>query len=166
MRAHFCFGVSVSLSTWLSAYFSVHVRLFLYLFLFISMSICGCLFVGYPHGLIGSMVKRRSQTPEFISQCGYIWRLFHLLVSLITFGGHLTDALYKNGRKISNIFVSLLLSLSLFVVISVFVLMTASGCLCISLWYLSVNSNVCVAVSVSICGCSCVHLWPSLWLSW
>jgi len=42
------------------------------------------------------------QPPEFESQRGHTWRMFHLLLLLITFGGHsghLAYLVHKSGHK-------------------------------------------------------------------
>ena len=45
---------------------------------FFSMVLC----------LTGSTVDHRSLPPEFKSQCGHVWRVFHLWLRFITFGDH------------------------------------------------------------------------------
>ena len=47
----------------------------------------------------------RSLTPVFESRCGYIWRVFHLLLHFITFGvpsAHLTYHVHKSDCKKIN----------------------------------------------------------------
>ena len=57
-------------------------------------------------GLTGSSLDHRSLPPEFESRSGHIWRLFHLWLCFITFGGrsaHLAYHMHKSGRKTSII---------------------------------------------------------------
>jgi len=85
----------------------------------------------------GSVLDHRSLPPVFESRRGHIWRLFRLLLRLITFGGrsaHLAYLVQKSGRKTSIIIISLSLSLSLW--------------LCTSL-SLSLSLSVCVSVCVT-----------------
>ena len=52
----------------------------------------------------GSVLNYRSLPPEFESRRGHIWRLFHLWLRFITFGGcsaHLAYHVHKSGRKTS-----------------------------------------------------------------
>ena len=60
-------------------------------------------------GLVGSVLDHRSLPPEFESQRGHIWRLFHLRLRFITFGGrsvHLAYLVHKSGRKTSIIIIT------------------------------------------------------------
>ena len=55
---------------------------------------------GAPPWSSGSMLDDRSLPPEFESQ--HIWRLFHLWLRLITFGGrsaHLAYLMHRSGHK-------------------------------------------------------------------
>jgi len=57
---------------------------------------------GRLRGLTGSALDYRSLPPEFESRRGHIWRLFHLWLRFITFGGgsaHLAYHVHKSGRK-------------------------------------------------------------------
>ena len=50
----------------------------------------------------GSVLDHRSLPPVFESRRGHVWRLFHLWIRFITFGGrsaHLAYLVYKPGRK-------------------------------------------------------------------
>jgi len=50
----------------------------------------------------GSVLEHRSLPPRFESGRGHIWRMFHLWLRLITFGGrstHLAYLVHKSGRK-------------------------------------------------------------------
>ena len=52
----------------------------------------------------GSMLDYRSLPPVFESRRGYIWRLFHLWLRFVTFGGRLAHLVYHvhtSGRKTS-----------------------------------------------------------------
>ena len=50
--------------------------------------------------LTGSALDHRSLPPEFESQCGNIWRVFHLWLCFITFGAHSAHLAYhKSGCK-------------------------------------------------------------------
>ena len=51
-------------------------------------------------------MEHRSLPPEFESRRGHIWKLFHLRLRFITFGGrsaHLAYHMHKSGRKTSTI---------------------------------------------------------------
>ena len=53
-------------------------------------------------GLTGSAISHRSIAPRFKPRPGYVRRVFHLTLRLITFGGrsaHLAYAVHKSGRK-------------------------------------------------------------------
>ena len=55
-----------------------------------------------------SMLDHRSLLPMFESWRGYIWRVFHLWLCFITFGGssaHLAYHVHKSGRKTSIIII-------------------------------------------------------------
>ena len=55
----------------------------------------------------GSVLEHRPLPPVFESRCGHIWRLFHLRLRFIIFGGrsaHLAHRVHKSGRKTSIIF--------------------------------------------------------------
>ena len=55
-------------------------------------------------GLVGSALDHRSLPPEFESWRRRIWRVFHLWLRFINFGGrsaHLPYHVHKSGRKIS-----------------------------------------------------------------
>ena len=57
--------------------------------------------------LVGSALDHRSLPPEFESRRGHIWRVFHLWLRFITFGGHSAHLAYhvhKSGRKTLVIF--------------------------------------------------------------
>ena len=57
---------------------------------------------------IYSALDRRSQSPEFEPRHRHIWRVFHLWLRLITFGGrsaHLAYSVHKSGRKTSIIII-------------------------------------------------------------
>ena len=57
-------------------------------------------YLGCLCGLISSMVDHKSLPPEFESWCGHIWRVFHLWLCFITFGGrsaHLAYNVHKSG---------------------------------------------------------------------
>ena len=54
----------------------------------------------------GNVLDHRSLPPVFESRSGHIWRLFRLLLRLITLGGrsaHLASLVHKSGRKTSTI---------------------------------------------------------------
>jgi len=51
----------------------------------LDIQLCVCL--GRLRGLVGSALDRRSLPPEFESRRRHIWRLFHLWLDFITFGG-------------------------------------------------------------------------------
>ena len=56
----------------------------------------------------GSVLDHRSLPPGFESRRGHIWRLFHLRLRFITFGGrsaHLAYHVHKSGRKTSIIII-------------------------------------------------------------
>jgi len=56
------------------------------------------------------MLDHRSLPPVFESQHGLIWRLWHLWLGFITFGGcpaHLAYHVHKSGRKMSIIIIIL-----------------------------------------------------------
>jgi len=60
--------------------------------------------LGPLHGLTGSTLDHRSLPPEFESRHGHIWRVFHLWLHFITFGGrsaHLAYHVHKSGCKTS-----------------------------------------------------------------
>ena len=55
------------------------------------------------------MLDHRSLPPVFESRRGHIWRLFHLSLHLITFGGrsaHLVYLVHKSGHKTSIIIIN------------------------------------------------------------
>jgi len=57
-------------------------------------------------GLTGITLDHRSVPPQFESQLGHIWRLFHLWLCFISFGSrsaHLAYHVHKSGRKTSII---------------------------------------------------------------
>jgi len=57
------------------------------------------------HGLTGSVVGHRCIAPGFRPWPGYVRRVFHLLLRLITIGGHWAHSAYrvhKSGRKTST----------------------------------------------------------------
>jgi len=57
----------------------------------------------------GSVLDHRLLPPVFESQRGNIWRLFHLWLRFITFGGHSAQLAYhvhKSGRKTSIIIIN------------------------------------------------------------
>jgi len=59
-------------------------------------------------GLTRSALDNRSLKDEFESRRGYIWRVFHLWLRFITFGGrsaHLPYLVHKSGRKTSIIII-------------------------------------------------------------
>jgi len=63
---------------------------------------------GAPTGSNGSMLDHISLPPVFGSRRGHIWRLVHLWLRFITFGGrsvHLAYRVHKNGRKTSIIII-------------------------------------------------------------
>jgi len=54
-------------------------------------------------GLVGSALDNRSRSPEFESRRGHTWRVFHLWLRFIIFGGrlpHLAYRLRKTGYKL------------------------------------------------------------------
>jgi len=56
-----------------------------------------------------SVLDHRSLPPMFESRRGHIWRLFHLWLRFITFGGslaHLAYHVHKSGRKTSIIIIT------------------------------------------------------------
>ena len=58
--------------------------------------------MGRLRGPVGSALDHRSLPPEFESRRGQIWRVFHLSLRFITFGGrsaHLAYHVHKSGRK-------------------------------------------------------------------
>ena len=58
--------------------------------------------LGGPPWSSGSVLDYRSLPPMFESQCGHIWRMFHLWLCFITFGGrsaHLAYHVHKNSCK-------------------------------------------------------------------
>ena len=58
--------------------------------------------------LVGSALDHRSLPPEFESRRGHTWRVFHLLLRFITFGGrlaHLAYHVHKSGRKTAIIII-------------------------------------------------------------
>ena len=66
--------------------------------------------IGAPPWSSGSVLDHRSQPPGFESRSGHIWRVFHLWLHLITFGGrsahlHLAYHVHKSGRKTSIIII-------------------------------------------------------------
>ena len=69
-----------------------------------SVSTAGLMLKWAPPWSGGSVLDHRSLPPVFESWCGHIWRLFHLWLRLITFGGclaHLAYHVHKSGRKTS-----------------------------------------------------------------
>jgi len=63
-------------------------------------------FLGRLRGLVGSALDHRSLPPEFESRRGHIWRVVHLWLRFITFGGrsgHLAYRVHKNNRQTSII---------------------------------------------------------------
>ena len=61
------------------------------------MDIAGCL-----HSLTGSVADHKSILPGFEPRPGYVRRLFHLSLYLISFGGqsvHLAYLVHKSGNK-------------------------------------------------------------------
>jgi len=64
------------------------------------------LIIGAPPWSSSSVLDHRSLPPLFESRRQHIWRLFHLWLHFITFGGrlaHLAYILHKSGRKTSII---------------------------------------------------------------
>ena len=59
------------------------------------------------HGLTGSAVGHGSIAPGFKSRPGYVRRVFHFSLRLITFGNclaHLAYLVHKSGLKIATCF--------------------------------------------------------------
>jgi len=55
-----------------------------------------------PRGQIGSPLDHRALPPEFESRRGHIWKVFHLWLCFITFGGrsaHLAYQVHESGHK-------------------------------------------------------------------
>ena len=86
------------------------LRIFFFLlpilyFYFIAMFLAR----GVPLWSSGSVLDHRSLPPMFESWHGHIWRLFHLWLGFITFGGHLAHLAYhvhKSGHKTSVMFLA------------------------------------------------------------
>ena len=51
----------------------------------------------------GSMLDHRSLPPMFESRCEHTWRLFHLWLRFITFGGHLDPLAYHLHKSGCNV---------------------------------------------------------------
>ena len=67
-----------------------------------------------PHWSSGSVQDNRSLPPVFESRCGHIWRLFHIWLRFITFGGrsaHLVYDIHKGRRKTSIIIIIIIILL-------------------------------------------------------
>jgi len=88
---------------------SVHLYYSFFLFgvrrSFNILILCGIYTWGTPWSS-GSVLDHRSLPPMLESRRGHIWRLFHLRLRFITFGGrsaHLAYYVHKSGRKTSII---------------------------------------------------------------
>ena len=65
-------------------------------------------YISVPQWSSGSGLDHRSLSPVFESRRGHVWRLFHLSLCLISFGGcsaHLAYHVHKSGCKTSIIII-------------------------------------------------------------
>jgi len=107
---------------------------------------------GAPPWCSGSVLDHRSLPPVFESRRGHIWRLFHLSLRLITFGGrsaHLAYYVHKSGRKTAIIIIIILTVCGRPIVRS-------NGCETIDLRFIDVRKKLVVTGSVPL-----GDLWPA-----
>jgi len=74
----------------------------------LSTSLKVCVEWSWLRVLVGSALDHRSLPPEFESRGRHIWRVFHLWLRFITFGGrsaHLAYHVHKSSRKTSIIII-------------------------------------------------------------
>jgi len=98
----------LSLITWTFPHLLYAYIVYLYcvpiLCIFIVYLYCVSLLCGGLRGLVGSTLGHRSLPPKFESRRENIWRVFHLWLPFIRFGGHSAHLAYhvhKSGRKTS-----------------------------------------------------------------